>query len=113
MKSLKYALLGLKKIFQEEQNLQIELFIAIMIVALGAYWRISVVEWGFVSIAIFLVLLTETLNSAVERLTDILKPRIHDYVKDIKDIMAASVMLSAVLAIVLGLLVFLNHFIIG
>ena len=51
----------------------------------------------------------EIVNSAVERVTDILKPRIHSYVKEIKDIMAAAVMLSSIGAVLVGLLIFGPH----
>ena len=47
----------------------------------------------------------EIANSAVERVTDVLKPRIDGYVKDIKDIMAAAVMLSSLAAVIIGLII--------
>lgn len=57
-------------------------------------------------IASLLVFLMEISNSAVERITDLFKPRINTYVKEIKDIMAAAVMLSSFGAVLVGLLVF-------
>ena len=51
----------------------------------------------------------ELANSAVERVTDILKPRIHDYAKEIKDIMAAAVFLASFVAAVVGLIIFLPY----
>jgi diacylglycerol kinase len=52
----------------------------------------------------------ELANSAVERIADILKPRIHSYVKEIKDITAAAVMISAILSIIIGLIIFIPRF---
>jgi diacylglycerol kinase len=54
-------------------------------------------------------MLMELANSAVERVADILKPRIHDYVKEIKDIMAAAVFLASMSAVVIGLIIFLPY----
>ena len=51
----------------------------------------------------------ELVNSAVERVTDVLKPRINTYVKEIKDIMAAAVMLSSFTAIIIGLIIFIPY----
>jgi diacylglycerol kinase len=108
-KSFTYAFRGLFKIFREEQNLQVQSIVAILIIILGFVLRIKLLEWCAVLISIALVILMETINSAVERLSDVLKPRIHTYIKEIKDIMAAAVMISAILAIVVGLIVFIPH----
>jgi diacylglycerol kinase len=51
------------------------------------------------------VLVLELLNSSLERLVDLAKPRLHEYAGDIKDLMAGSVLLAAMFALVLGLLI--------
>jgi diacylglycerol kinase len=53
----------------------------------------------------------ELLNTALEYFTDLLKPRLHHYVSLIKDIMAAAVLLTALGSAVIGLIIFLPHFI--
>jgi diacylglycerol kinase len=53
----------------------------------------------------------EILNSAVERVADALKPRIDNYVKEIKDIMAAGVMLASIMSIIAGIFIFLPYLI--
>lgn len=108
-KSFTYALKGLKKVFAEEQNFQIQTTAAILVVGLGIYFRIRAIEWCVLIITASLVLLMELVNSAIERTTDILKPRIHDYVKEIKDIMAAAVFLSSIFSVIIGLIIFLPH----
>ena len=108
-KSFTYAFRGLAKIFYEEQNLQIQSFFALITVILGIIFRVSRVEWLFLAVVIGLVILMEIANSAVERMTDVLKPRIDGYVKEIKDIMAAAVMLASLLAIIVGSIIFIPH----
>jgi diacylglycerol kinase len=105
-KSFTYAGRGLAKTWREEQNLQIHTVSALVAVALGYVLQISRIEWLVLILTILLVVLMEIVNSAVERVTDILKPRIHGYVKEIKDIMAAAVMLASIGAFVVGLLIF-------
>ena len=107
LKSFGYAWHGLLKTWQEEQNLQVHTFAGILAVICGFLLRISELEWLILILTILLVLLMEVVNSAIERVTDILKPRIHGYVKEIKDIMAAAVMLSALGAVVVGGIIFL------
>ena len=109
-KSFAYACRGLGKIFREEQNLQFQSIVAIIIIALGLVFQIKPLEWCVILISIALVILMETINSAIERLVDMLKPRIHAYVKEIKDIMAATVMIAALLAAAVGLIIFIPHF---
>jgi len=108
-KSFIYAFKGLKKTFVEEQNFKIQTFFALVVIVLGAFFRISKIEWCIIVFSIGTVLLMELANSAVERVTDILKPRIHDYAKEIKDIMAAAVFLASFVAAVVGLIIFLPY----
>lgn len=105
-KSFGYAFRGLFKTFREEQNLQVQSIIGIIIITFGFVFEIKSLEWCLIISVIFLVILMEMINSAVERIADALKPRIHTYVKELKDIMAAVVMLSAILAIIVGLIIF-------
>ena len=108
-KSFTYAFRGLVKTFREEQNLRIQTFIAFLVVLSGWYLDISRIEWCIIILAIGMVLLTEIINTAVEFITDILKPRIDDYVKVIKDIMAAAVMMSSIIAVIAGLIIFIPY----
>jgi len=106
LKSYSYAIKGLFKTFREEQNLKIQIFASLTVLILGIYFSISLIEWAILTLAVCLVLTAEITNSAVERITDVLKPRINTYVKEIKDIMAAAVLLSSTAALIVGLIVF-------
>ncbi|MFA6393624.1 MAG: diacylglycerol kinase family protein [Patescibacteria group bacterium] len=108
-KSFTYAFKGLEKIFREEQNIRIILFLALGAIVLGVYLRISRIEWCVLVIALTLPLLMEIINSAVERVADVLKPRIDKYVKEVKDIMAAAVLFASISALVIGVIIFLPH----
>ena len=108
-KSFIYAFRGLGKTLKEEQNLQIQSIVGLVVIILGWYFRIEVEEWLILIVVIGLVILMELVNSAVERITDVLKPRLDSYVKEIKDIMAAAVMLASVIAVTVGLIIFLPY----
>jgi undecaprenol kinase len=109
VKSFGYAFKGLLKTFHEEQNLQIQTAACLLILILGFYFSLDRVEWALIILVMGLVLVAEIMNSAIERVTDVLKPRINSYVKEIKDIMAAAVLLSSLMAIIIGLIIFLPH----
>jgi diacylglycerol kinase len=106
LKSFTYSFKGLRKIIQEEQNLKIQLIFGLIAAILGITFQVSRTEWMVLIISSTLVIFAEVLNSAVERVTDVLKPRINDYVKEIKDIMAAAVMISAISSVIIGIIVF-------
>ena len=106
IKSFKYAFKGLYKTFKEEQNLKIQAIAACVVVIFAVYFNITRMEWMFLVFVIGLVILMEIANSAIERVTDVLKPRIHDYVKEIKDITAAGVMIASLMALIVGAIIF-------
>jgi len=109
-KSFKYAFRGLLKAFKEEQNIRIQFFIGLLVVVIGIFFNISKFEWLMVFFSIGVVLLMELVNSAVERVADILRPRINQYVKEIKDIMSAAVMLASIMSFLIGLFIFWPYF---
>jgi diacylglycerol kinase len=109
LKSFTYSFKGLQKVVREEQNIKIQLIIGTIIVLLGIFLQISASEWIPLILSMAMVILAEVLNSAVERVADVLKPRINEYVREIKDIMAGAVMITAITSIIIGILVFLPH----
>jgi diacylglycerol kinase len=109
-KSFQYAIRGLKKVIREEQNFRVQMLLAFITVSLAYYLEVSRIEWIFLVSVIILVFLMEVVNSAVERVADVLKPRINTYVKEIKDIMAGAVLLASFLAITVGIIIFYPYF---
>ncbi len=106
LKSFSHAFRGLVKIFFEEQNLKIQTTVGLVVLIFALFLQISRLEWVLLVFVISLVILLEIVNSAVERITDVLKPRINSYVKEIKDIMAAGVLLASIAATVVGIIIF-------
>jgi diacylglycerol kinase len=105
IRSLKYAFNGLFYIWHE-QNFRIQFFISLLVIFLMFYFGLGRLEKVAIFFAIFSVLILESLNTIFERLSDILKPRLHEYVHIIKDIMAAVVLLASFGAVIIGLLIF-------
>lgn len=106
LKSFKYAFKGLRRTFREEQNLRVQTIAGSLALFLGWLFQISRFDWIMLIFVVSLVILMELANSAVERVTDVLKPRISTYVKEIKDIMAAVVMLASLVSVIVGILIF-------
>ena len=79
----------------------------IVVVLAGFLFKLSNVEWLAVVFAIGLVLAGEAINSAIERLSDVVQPEWDDRIRDVKDISAGAVLICAITAAIIGIIVFL------
>ncbi|OGI27099.1 MAG: hypothetical protein A2359_02435 [Candidatus Moranbacteria bacterium RIFOXYB1_FULL_43_19] len=104
--SFRCAFRGLKYVLKNEQNFQLEILIGIFIVILMLILDIR--DWQKVALflVIFAVLAVELINTILERVVDILKPRVHPYAQLIKDVMAAAVLIASIGAVVIGTIIF-------
>lgn len=107
IKSFSYAFAGLKVLFREEHNSWIHAVAAVMAIVAGFLFRISYMEWIAVLIVIGMVISAEILNSSLERTADFVKAERDDRKRDIKDLGAAAVLVCAIVAALVGLIIFL------
>lgn len=107
IRSFKYALNGLKNVIIYEQNMRLHLIALFMVVLLGFYFSLSMYEWKTILLAAGIVITLEIVNTAIERLADIVEPKWNSKIGLIKDYSAAAVFVGALLALILGGLVFL------
>lgn len=108
-KSLSYALSGLKHVFFQEPNFQVQLASAIVALVMMIGFPLSWNERIVILLLIFAVLILEIVNSAVEQLVDLVKPRLSPQVKLVKDMMAAAVLSSSIAAIIIGSIIFIPY----
>ena len=109
--SFTYALRGMKYVLKYEKNFQTEVGFAILVVLAMAYFQVTRAEMIVLFLIIMVVLIMELLNTVMERIVDILKPRVHPYARLIKDIMAAGVLVSSFFAVIIGLIIFIPYII--
>ncbi len=109
VQSFNYAFRGLRKTFKEEQNIRLQSIVGFCVLIFAIFLGVNRVELSLIIFLVVLVLLMELANSAVERIADVLKPRINSYIKEIKDIMAAAVLLASIMSVVIGILIFWPH----
>ena len=104
--SFRYAFKGLKLFFTTQHNSWIHLFATFSVIAAGFFFGITTTEWLFVIVAIALVLITEMLNTAIEFLVDLISPDYNKLAGKIKDLAAGAVLFAALMAVIIGVLVF-------
>ncbi len=105
--SFKYAIRGWLYFFRSEHNAWIQASIAIIACALGFYLNISSIEWCIILISIGVVLITEMLNTAIEKTIDLIHPEYYPKAGAIKDLSAGAVLLSSFIALIIGLIIFI------
>ncbi len=105
-RSFACALAGIAYVFQRERNMKIHGVAAIMAVGLGLFLRVTRWEWGLLLITIFIVLVAETINTAIEKAVDLQTESYHPLAEAAKDLAAGAVLLTAIMAVIMAFLVF-------
>lgn len=105
--SFGYALSGVGRAFKSEPNFRIHTIAAILALTSAYLFKFSTTEWLILIFAISIVLILELINTAIETTVDMISPRYSIKAKVIKDVSAAAVMISAILAVIVGALLFL------
>lgn len=106
LKSMKFALKGAFKLITTEHSVMVQSSIAVLMIIAGFYFEISKTEWMFQILVFGLVLSIEGLNTAVEKIADFIHPDYHERIGFIKDIAAGAVFFAALMAIAIGLLIY-------
>lgn len=105
-KSFGYAFAGIFHTIREERNIKIHLFAMLMVVLFGLWLGLSMTEW-FVCLILFgLIISLELINTSLEAIVDLASPEFHPLAGKAKDAAAGAVLWSAIMAAVIGLLIF-------
>lgn len=99
LKNTGYALSGLKELLLNERSFLLEFFIIIPLVVWVFYLPFNYFLKVLLVSVLFLVLLTEALNSAIENVVDLISPDYHPLAKKAKDYGSAAVFFSILNAI--------------
>jgi diacylglycerol kinase (ATP) len=106
LKSFGYALEGLKSFFKTQHNAWIHIAATVVVIVAGFLLNVSSMQWMVLSFAIALVFISELFNTAIEFLCDKVSPELDPKIKLVKDISAAAVLIAAMVALVIGAIVF-------
>ncbi|MBD5357178.1 MAG: diacylglycerol kinase family protein [Bacteroides sp.] len=105
--AFKYAWQGLVAMVKYEHNARIHLVAAGVAIVAGFLFEISAMEWCLIVVCIGLVISAEALNSAVEALADKITEERDPLIGRAKDLGATAVTLLALVAVVVGMIIFL------
>lgn len=100
-----YAFHGWRHVLRTQQNAWIHSFIASVVVAVGLWVGLEPRDWAIIVLTIAMVFTAEFINTAIEAIVDLASPSHHPLAKVGKDVGAGAVLVSALAAILVGLLV--------
>jgi diacylglycerol kinase len=104
--SFSTAVAGIVYAFFSERNMQIHVLAAMIAVISGYILGIKRLEWGLLLITIFIVLIAEIINTAIEKTVDLVTLNYHPVAKLAKNLAAGAVLLSAVNAVIMAFVIF-------
>ena len=107
IKAMGFALKGALLLIKTEASIKVQIVLVLLLTCAGFYYEISTTEWIFQIFAFAMVLGTEGLNTAIEKIADFIHPEFNEKIGFIKDISAGAVMLVSLGAFIIGLLIYL------
>jgi diacylglycerol kinase (ATP) len=107
LRSLKFALRGMWLLITTEDSIKAQLFFAIIAIFLGFYFDISPTEWMIQFLVIGLVLVSEALNTAIEKIADFVHPDYHKKIGFIKDIAAGGPSFAAIISLIIVSIIYI------
>ncbi len=107
VQSFSYSFQGIKTLLKEEHNARIHVVASILTLIAGLYFRLDTLEWCVIILSIGMVICTESMNSAIERVVDFVSPEYHEQAGKIKDLASGAVLICSIAALIVGTLIFI------
>lgn len=102
-----FAIVGILHTVKNERNMKIHTVVAAIVIILGLLYHLSAMEWMFIAFAIGGIFSLELMNTAIERVVDLVTKDFHPLAKQAKDAAAGAVFIYAILSVVIGCIIFL------
>jgi undecaprenol kinase len=109
LNSFLYAAVGILTALKMERNMRFHLFFSIIVLVFSVYFSITKIEWVFILFAIGGMFALELMNTAIERVVDLVTAEYHPLAKQAKDIAAGAVLVYAGLSVVIGIIIFFPY----
>lgn len=105
---VKVAISGMVYTFRTQRHMRFHLYVVLAVTLMGLLFNLSLREMLVLLFVISLVLVAEMFNSAIEATVDLVQPNYHPMAKFAKDISAGAVLITTIVALVVGTLMLLG-----
>lgn len=106
LKSMRYAYEGIQYALSTQPNMKFHFFASFAVLVSALFFRLPRTDILLLLLAITLVIVTELINTGIEKTVDLAMPNRHPLAKIAKDTAAAAVLVTAVFAAAVGVVVF-------
>ena len=103
--SFGHALRGWGYVLRTQHNAWIHSVVATLVILIGLWLGLPARDWAVLVLAIAMVFTAEFINTSIEAVVDLASPVHHPLAKVGKDVGAGAVLISALAAILIGLLI--------
>jgi diacylglycerol kinase (ATP) len=103
------AFSGMIYTFKTQRHMRFHLYVVVVVLLLGMFVNLGMREMLVLLFTISLVLVAEMFNSAIEATVDLVQPTYHPLAKFAKDIAAGAVLITTIIALVVGGLLILGE----
>jgi len=100
-----HAFRGWGHVLKTQQNAWIHSLVATAVILLGLWLQLPARDWAVLVLTIAMVFMAEFINTAIEAVVDLASPVHHPLAKVGKDVGAGAVLVSALAAVLIGLLI--------
>ncbi len=108
-RSLKHAVRGLREVAHAEHSFRVQLTLGTIAIVASILLPLSTLQRVLILLLVAAVLVLEVMNTIVERLIDAVQPRLSPMVREVKDMMAGTVLLTSLAALIVGLIIFVPY----
>ncbi len=105
LRSFKNAFVGWWHVIRSQQNAWIHALATVAVVLVASWLQLGMRDWAVLILTIAMVWTSEFLNTALEIVVDLASPDLHPLAKVGKDVGAASVLIAAGSAVIVGVLI--------
>jgi undecaprenol kinase len=105
--TFKFALEGIRVSFINEKNIRFHFFFSILVILFAIIFNLTQTEWMFILFAIAGMIVFEMINTAIEKVVDLVTDEYLPLAGQAKDIAAGAVLIYAILSVMIGMIIFI------
>ena len=104
-----YTFQGCRWMLNKDSKFLQHIIMAVGVVILNIFLGINSIQFALTMTAVFLVIITEVMNTSIEYVVDLVTDKYHDLAMKAKDVAAFGVLLAAIYALIIAAIVYLPY----
>lgn len=109
IESFNYAVSGIISAIKTEKSMQVHYSIAVIVLFSSLFFDFSRTEFLLLLFAVSLVVISEMINTAIERTIDLITKEFHPLARLVKDVAAGAVLIATINSLIVGYLLFFER----